>query len=165
MAPMIDIPKVQATLNTMLLQFRSVILSTLEKENRPLASYAPFISIGNDFIILISKTAPHFQNLVERKYASIMLLNEEKDTPNIFFRPRLTFSVEAQLMPKTDNLVELFKARHGEFVSTLVEMDFSFIKLVPYSGLIVLGPGQAFMVNANQQVIGQQGLGTGHRGK
>lgn len=166
MAPKLELSSVQQILNTFPATFKSMVLATVNDQHQPLSSYAPFVKKDNEFYILISRTAPHYANLINHPHASVQLLQDEKEANSVFFRQRLNYTVEATLVPTEPSLIELFKQVHGEMVSMLVQLDFSFFRLQVNEGLIVLGPGQAFVVDATNTVIRQQGAGgMGHGSK
>jgi putative heme iron utilization protein len=72
-----------------------VLLATVDAEGNPNSSYAPFVQEGNTFYILVSFMAKHTKNLSEGRKTSVMFIEDESATKQIYARERLT--LEAQL--------------------------------------------------------------------
>ncbi len=53
--------------------FKSTVLSTLDENNNPFTSYAPFIKKDDKYYIYISSMAKHFKNLKKNKKVSLFL--------------------------------------------------------------------------------------------
>ena len=50
---------------------KTLMLSTLTKENTPAISYAPYIMRANDIYIYISQTAEHYHNLINNPACAV----------------------------------------------------------------------------------------------
>ena len=143
-------------------EFQSASLSTYSKENKPLASYAPFVYANKTFYFLISKIAPHYQNLVNHPTFSFNLLQDESKASSIFFRQRLTYQAVAHFPEIAEELKSAFVARFGEMATMLFGLDFAIVKAELLEGSMVLGAGQAYQINANQKVQEQIKSPHGH---
>ncbi|WP_174525200.1 pyridoxamine 5'-phosphate oxidase family protein, partial [Chryseobacterium cucumeris] len=69
---------------------KSVILATVDAEGNPNSSYAPFVQVENTFYILVSFMAKHTKNLSEGRKTSVMFIEDESATKQIYARERLT---------------------------------------------------------------------------
>tara|TARA_Y100001970_G_C14228983_1_gene857436 strand:+ start:2501 stop:3031 length:531 start_codon:yes stop_codon:yes gene_type:complete len=129
---------------------RSAILSTIDKNNNPNVSYAPIgIDDENNFYIYISELSKHTNNLLLNSKVSLMFIEDESRSTNIFARKRLTVNVSVDLIErgtvdwyeKINNLDERF----SETMKFLKDMsDFHLFQLSPIDALIVYGFGKAF---------------------
>jgi putative heme iron utilization protein len=139
-------------------QSKSVILGTVDADGNPLASYAPFARIGNKFYILVSFMARHTKNLRDQKKASVMFIEDESATKQIYARDRLT--IEAATLqierdtPEWNLAAEKLKEVHGKVLDLLTGMDdFIMIGLSPLKGSYVNGFGSAYFVDENLDVV------------
>lgn len=144
--------------------FKSVVLSTLTEDGFPHASYAPVIRRDGCYYFLISEAANHYDNINANPKASIMFLEDELSTSNVFFRKRLTYTANLEFS-KNSEVEKEFVNTHGELVDMLInKMDFHIIKALPIEGKLVLGPGKAYLIkdgNIQQDTAG----GKGHKRK
>lgn len=137
---------------------KSVILGTVDAEGKPLASYAPFAKIDNRIYVLVSFMARHTKNLKEGKVASVMFIEDESNTKQIYARDRLTFDTTTEQVerdtPTWNKVIDELKARHGKVLELLVGMDdFIMMELTPVKGAYVNGFGSAYFVDDQFQVI------------
>ena len=129
----------------------SIILSTVDDKNKPNASYAPAaIDENGDFIIYISSLSRHTLNLLVNSFSSIMIVEDESKTENIFGRKRLTLDVSSKEVERdTDEWNEKINLLENKFGETLTFLkgltDFHLFKLAPSSGLLVHGFARAFV--------------------
>jgi putative heme iron utilization protein len=129
--------------------FKSCVISSLDKENYPFSSYAPFIKNDYKYYVYISSMAKHTQNLDLYKKASLFFIEDEKDCENIFARKRVVLQVDSKKLSRDtkefENLINLFEEKHGSTVSMLKQMkDFSIYEFTPIKGEAVFGFGQAY---------------------
>lgn len=135
--------------------FQSVVISTVSADNIPNASYAPFvIDESKNIYIYVSGLSTHTQNLYAVPMASVLFIEEESQTKQIFARRRLTFDCTATLVERDTELwnqiVDSFEARFGEIIQLLRDLpDFRIFKLTPSKGRFVIGFGAAYDVNPN----------------
>lgn len=135
--------------------FQSVVISTVSADNIPNASYAPFvIDESKNIYIYVSGLSTHTQNLYAVPKASVLFIEEESQTKQIFARRRLTFDCTATLVEHDTELcnqiVDSFEARFGEIIQLLRDLpDFRIFKLTPSKGRFVIGFGAAYQVDPN----------------
>ncbi|MBD2775230.1 HugZ family protein [Iningainema tapete] len=136
-------------------QFQSVMLSTVSADGLPNASYAPFvIDESKNIYIYVSGLSPHTQNLYAVPRVSVLFIDDESQTKQIFARRRLTFDCSASLVERDTELwnqiVDNFEARFGELIQMFRSLpDFRIFKLTPNNGRFVIGFGAAYEVDPN----------------
>jgi putative heme iron utilization protein len=125
-------------------------LSTLTSDGKPYASYSPFVvdELGN-FYIFISQLAGHTQNLINNPQASILLIEDEADTRQIFARQRINYQCDVEVV-NTDEAdyvsqLDAMQTRFGSVMGLLKTLpDFILFRLSPYQGQYVVGFGKAY---------------------
>lgn len=141
---------------------QSLMLSTINSDGTPHASYAPFVrDPGGSLYIYISGLSAHTQNLEQSGKASVLLIDDESETQQIFARNRLTYDCEAAPLERGtfdwDAIALRFESRFGNIIQMLRQLgDFQIFKLTPYSGRFVIGFGAAYDVDPqdpNQLVL------------
>lgn len=144
---------------------KSLMISSLNKDNQPEISYAPFIMKDKDIYIYISKAANHYYNLLENKNCSVMAIEDESACKSIFARQRVSFNCEANMLKEVDDdIFEEFENIHGQMMMVLKSLDFDMFKLDIKDGRLVKGFGQAFDVKVNDGEFElTQVMGIGHK--
>lgn len=137
---------------------KSVILATVDAEGNPNSSYAPFVQADNTFYILVSFMARHTRNLSEGRKASVMFIEDESATKQIYARERLTVEALTSQVARDsetwNTVVTKLKEAHGKVVDVIAEMqDFILIALQPIKGSYVNGFGSAYFVDGNLEII------------
>ncbi|SDI71485.1 hypothetical protein SAMN05421846_11263 [Chryseobacterium taeanense] len=137
---------------------KSVILATIDAEGIPNSSYAPFVHVDKTFYILVSFMAKHTKNLADGRKTSVMLIEDESATKQIYARERLTFEVSTSQIERDsemwNDVVTKLKEANGKVVDMISEMkDFILIGLHPIKGSYVNGFGSAYFVNENLEII------------
>lgn len=137
-------------------EFQSVIISTVNEQGVPNASYTPFvIDAAKNIYIYVSGLATHTQNLHANPHVSVLFIEDESKTEQIFARRRLSFDCTASLIERdTDtwnDIVEQFQARFGELIEVLRGLpDFRIFRLTPNAGRFVVGFGTAYHIRGDQ---------------
>ncbi|MBL3549518.1 MULTISPECIES: pyridoxamine 5'-phosphate oxidase family protein [unclassified Chryseobacterium] len=137
---------------------KSVVLATVDAEGNPNSSYAPFVQDGHTFYILVSFMARHTKNLAEGRKTSMMFIEDESATKQIYARERLTIEATTSQIERDsetwNNVVTKLKEAHGKVVDVISEMgDFILIALQPVKGSYVNGFGSAYFVDSNLEII------------
>lgn len=137
---------------------KSVILATIDAEGFPNSSYAPFVHVDKTFYILVSFMAKHTKNLADGRKTSVMLIEDESATKQIYARERLTFEASTSEIERDsetwNDVVAKLKEANGKVVDMISEMkDFILIGLHPIKGSYVNGFGSAYFVNENLEII------------
>ena len=132
---------------------KTLILATLNAEQWPEASYAPFIEdeAGHHYIF-VSELAAHTQHLLDNKKVSWMLIADEQDTRQLFARQRFTCVGRVEAITRNeaefaDRLTQM-QERFGEIIDLLKGLgDFHLLKLIPERATYVRGFGQAYALS------------------
>lgn len=137
---------------------KSIIMATADKEGNLNSSYAPYAKIGNKLYILISFMARHTKNITESQKASVMFIEDESETKQIYARERLTFDTKTQQIerntPLWDEAIAALTATHGKILDILVGMqDFILVEITPVKGSYVNGFGSAYVVDENYEIV------------
>ncbi len=132
--------------------FESVILSTVSAEGIPDGSYAPFVmDEAKNVYIFVSGLATHTRNIYSNPQVSILFIDDESKTEQIFARRRLSFDCNATLMEQTPEwtyIADKFEDRFGEIIKMLRSLpDFRIFKLTPRQGRFVTGFGAIYQIN------------------
>lgn len=131
----------------------SLGISTISASGKPLASYAPFVRDDKgSFYIFVSTLANHTTNL-SNGVASVLIIDDEKDTIQIYTRIRLCYQCNVEEISRQHKdfnvFIEMLKNRHGQVVDTLAELaDFKLFRLNPDSGRFIKGFGQTYTIDA-----------------
>ncbi len=146
---------------------KTLVMATLDQDANPNVSYAPFALQEDGYYVLVSEIARHGQNLQQCKRISIMLIEDEGETRQIYARQRLTFDAQANEVPR-DSLdwqrgIDALRTRQGDIIDNLSQLgDFHLFRLIPDKGLYVKGFGKAFTVSGDD-LIDFVHLTEGHR--
>lgn len=149
---------------TLMLATQSVLDS---KISEPLASYAPFIEDeAGHFFLFLSGLAGHSVNLKshqnEQTQISILLIEDEQSSRNIFARKRLNYSCQVSIWPREhpqwQEKINKLQERFGKTIEVLAGLgDFCLYCLTPVEGNYVRGFGQAYeLKNAKLPVLRSQ---------
>lgn len=137
---------------------KSVILATVDAEGIPNSSYAPFVQVNTTLYILVSFMAKHTKNLADGRKTSVMFIEDESATKQIYARERLTIEAAASQVERDSEIwntvVTKLKENHGKVVDVIAEMqDFILIALQPVKGSYVNGFGSAYFVDQNLDIL------------
>jgi len=147
-------PKVRELID----RHKSVILASVDAEGIPNSSYAPFVQVDNTLYILVSFMAKHTKNLAEGRRTSVMFIEDESATKQIYARERLTIEAAPSQIERDSDLwntvITKLKETHGKVVDVIADMqDFILIALKPLKGSYVNGFGSAYFVDENLEII------------
>lgn len=159
--------KLESDLKAFRQQRYTLQLATVDEQGHPNVSYAPFVQNQHGYFVLISELARHTQNLLTTPQVSLMMVEDENTSRQLFARVRLTFDATAKKVERDSNLwlevISQMEQRHGEIVSGLTQLqDFILFNFLPQKGLFVKGFGQAYPVSA-QDMVDAVPLLQGHR--
>jgi len=149
---------------------RTLHLSTIDENNHPYASYAPF-AIGEDCLyVLLSDIAVHGVNLKNNAKAAVLIVEDESEAQTIFARIRVNYQVTAKCIAfdageEYDCAIDCLYKKQGERIHNLCQLtDFNVFKLTPLRGRYVKDFGRAYTI-AGSSLIGEsiEHLRDGHR--
>lgn len=152
---MADINRVTELYQEFPQKFRSAILSTVSADGLPQASYAPFLIDGDKNIyIYVSGLSAHTVNLKQTRRASVLFIEDEAETKEIFARRRLTYECSAAPLPRDttqwQTLIERFEQQFGQVIGLMKGLpDFQLFQLQPDAGQFVIGFGAAYRVKGD----------------
>ncbi|WP_455380677.1 HugZ family pyridoxamine 5'-phosphate oxidase [Acidihalobacter prosperus] len=149
------------TLTALYSSCRSLILATTDAHGTPFASPVPFVrNDQGDYFVFVSGLAAHTNHLDSGRPASILLVQDESMTTQIFARTRLTQQCQVKKIdstrPDRETILESFEQRFGQVVSVLRSLpDFCLFQLHPQDGgRFVTGFGQAYdLINGSLRPV------------
>ncbi len=153
---MSQLEKAQAEYETFPQELSSVIISTISQQGIPNASYAPcVIDDAKNIYIYVSGLATHTQNLHANPQVSVLFIDDEAKSEQIFARRRLSFDCTASLIEREteiwNSIVEKFHQRFGEIIELLRGLnDFRIFQLTPKSGRFIIGFGTAYQISGDR---------------
>ncbi|MBE9214756.1 pyridoxamine 5'-phosphate oxidase family protein [Plectonema cf. radiosum LEGE 06105] len=136
-------------------QIQSIIISTVNNQGMPNGSYTPFVMDEfKNIYIYVSGLSTHTQNLNINPRLSVLFIEDEAKTSQIFARRRLSYDCSASLIEReTDEwkkIVDKFQTRFGEIIEMLRGLaDFRIFKLTPHNGRFVIGFGAAYHISGD----------------
>ncbi|MGX4600520.1 HugZ family pyridoxamine 5'-phosphate oxidase [Faecalimicrobium sp. JNUCC 81] len=145
---------------------KSLMISSIDKDNNPAISYAPFVMIGEKIYVYLSKAANHYYNLRDNKKCAVMIIEDESLAQTIFARARLSFDCEAKIVEDvSEDVFNKFDEVHdAKMMAMFKKMDFDMFELDIIQGRLVKGFGQAFDIKfVNGEIQSEQVTGIGHR--
>ncbi|MGR5349851.1 heme utilization protein HutZ [Vibrio mediterranei] len=136
---------------------KTIQLATVDEEGRPNVSYAPFVQNQEGYFVLISQIARHARNLESNPHVSLMMIEDETESKQLFARKRLTFDAVATTVERDSDLwhqiIAQMRERFGEIIDGLSQLqDFILFNLKAEQGLFVKGFGQAYQVSGDDLV-------------
>ena len=129
---------------------KTLQLATLTAEGKPNASYSPFvIDEQGNFYIFVSQLASHTQDLLANPQASILLIQDEAQTKQIFSRRRINYQCDVEVVSDESTeyvpMLDALENRFGKIVELLRTLpDFILFRLKPTQGQYVKGFGKAY---------------------
>ena len=127
----------------------TVQLATIDSDGNPLASYAPCVWIEDDCYLYLSELAGHTQNLIANPAISLLLIESEEKSNNLFARRRIilqggVITIGRDSKRFTTVMAE-FKRRFGDFIDVIEPLqDFHLFQINPQGGRFIRGLAQAY---------------------
>lgn len=142
-----------ADLTRLLHEQKTLLLATQSANGEAEASYAPYVFQDEAFHVFVSQLAGHTGNMLRHPQASVMLIEDEESSRNLFARLRLICQCRVSELdlqsPSANAILNTLQARCGNTVEMLRSLpDFHLLRLQPEGGTLVRGFGQAWRVNA-----------------
>lgn len=131
---------------------QTAVIGTLDANQKPFSSYAPYVYENNRFYVYISNIATHAKNLHANPHASLLFIEDENQSKNLFARRRISLQVEASVITRKsqrfENVLDLFaKKFDSSTVVMLKEMqDFNLFEFAVKYGEATFGFGEAYLV-------------------
>lgn len=152
---MSQLEKAQLEYDGFLQEFGSVIISTVNEQGIPNASYAPcVIDDSKNIYIYVSGLSIHTQNIYANPHVSVLFIEDEAKSNQIFARRRLSFDCTATLIERESDfwnkIVQQFQDSFGQIIEVLRGLpDFRIFQLAPSQGRFVIGFGGAYHISGN----------------
>jgi len=132
-------------------------LATVDERGVPSLSYVPFAPAGGAFGVVVSGLAAHTANLLARRPASVLLVDDDPAQRDAYARARFSAAVTASPHPpgsaEAEAVWSALVARQSGTVRVLRGLsDFRAVSLVPGEGRLVLGFASAHDVGAAEIV-------------
>ena len=133
-------------------RFKSLCISSINIDGWPMISYAPFVVDENRiYHVFLSDLSKQTHCLRESRKASIMLIEDEESSSQIFARNRVIFECDVRELEDgveaTERILDKMQKEFGELLSTLRSLkDFHLFQLKPRVGSFVMGFGKAYDV-------------------
>ena len=149
-APEEKIAEATREMARLLNEYKTVSLATNSSAGLPTVSYAPAaLDSARNLYLFVSELSEHTANLHARPEVSIMLIEDESRSKQLFARNRLTMTGIAQHIAREDEqwseAAEVYRARFGKFFDQLSTLkDFHMFKIQPTSARLVVGFGAAY---------------------
>jgi len=128
---------------------KTVQLATIDSDGNPEASYAPYVWIEQAAYLYLSELARHTTNLKANPAISLLFIEAEKKSRNLFARRRIILRGEAQKISRKSNqfaaIMAEFKCQFGKFIDVIEPLqDFHLFQINPQSGQFIRGFAQAY---------------------
>lgn len=147
--------------------FKSVIMSTLTKDDFPMLSYSPFFKFEGNNYIFISEAGEHFHNLKSNGKLEIMFIEDEAKSKSISIRKRLRYKAKVEFLNRDENferIMDEFQKLDAGIKMTRTMTDFHLVKLTLLNGRYVRGAAQAYDITESGEIKATMGKGHGHGG-
>jgi putative heme iron utilization protein len=129
---------------------KTLQLATMTLAGKPNGSYSPFVmdEQGN-FYIFVSQLASHTQDLLANPQASVLLIQDEAETRQIFARRRISYQCDVERVSVEnadyESMLDAMELRFGNVLQVLRGLpDFILFRLRPFQGQYVKGFGKAY---------------------
>ena len=143
----------------LILSQKTVVLSTVTEKGKAESSYAPYVrDEAGVFYIFVSELASHTKNMLQNQQASILFIQPETESKNLFARERVVFDCSINEVEKQDECyykqMLIMQEQFGETVTLLQSLpDFHLLALTPVNGKYIAGFGQAFSINTDDDSL------------
>ncbi len=131
---------------------QTAVIGSIDNNNLPFSSYAPYIYDQNKFYIYISDIATHSKNIKLNPDTSLFFIQDESQTKNLFARRRISLQCSAGVIPRdNDRFEEVLNLFEKKFDPTMVQMlkkmlDFNLFEFSVNSGEATFGFGEAYSI-------------------
>jgi hypothetical protein len=128
---------------------KTVQLATIGIDGNPEASYAPYVWIERYYYLYLSELARHTRNLIANPAISLLLIEAEEKSNNLFARQRIILQAKVIRIDRATDQFQLvmaeFKSRFGGFMDAIEPLqDFHLFQIKPQSGRFIRGFAQAY---------------------
>lgn len=145
------------TLRRLLSDYKTASLATVDENGSPQVSYTPVAveGPGQSLYLFVSELSAHTANLRRKGEASLLLMEDEQTSEQLFARNRLT--LKGTVTPVERDSADwpkaclVYGARFGKFFELLVSLpDFHMFEFKANDARVVVGFGAAYQVTGPQ---------------
>jgi len=139
-------------LEHLLESYKTVSLATRSPSGDPQVSYTPGAwDHHRRLYLFVSELSDHTENLRHYGNASVMVIEDESASKQLFARNRLTLEGEVTHIPREsdewDEAAQVYRDRFGKFFDQLSQLrDFHMYVFEPRQARLVVGFGAAYEV-------------------
>jgi len=152
---------------------QTVVIGTIDANQHPFSSYAPYVYDNNRFYIYISSIATHSKNLHANSNASLFFIEDESKTENLFARKRISLQCLAQKIAREsirfEEVLDLFSKKFDSSMITMLKnmTDFNLYEFEVQSGEATFGFGDAYLIGGDNmnELVPRSGGGHHHSKK
>lgn len=149
MAKEFDLDTIQTELQNFFEGLKTVQLATLDSRNLPEASYAPYVKYEDAFYLFLSDLANHSLNLKQNPVVSLLFIEDEANSRNLFARRRVILQGDVTIVqrntPTYSVVLPEFRRTFGSLIDVIEPLqDFNLYKVKPIQGRFIRGFAQAF---------------------
>lgn len=145
-------PSPQQNLHQLIENASHLSLATLNDQQQPESSLAPFVYAAPYFYVFTSGLSSHTQNLQRHPQDASLMIHSELNLENAFAITRVSYQVKACEIHDTEQrqaILASFAEKFGEIIQLLASLpDFVLFALQPQNGSFVQGFGQAFDIDS-----------------
>ena len=132
-----------------LLAQKTILLTARGASDHPEMGVTPFIRHEDALFIYPSRLSAHVRAVLARGQGQFLLIEDEQAAQNIWARVRLKFDADIDEIARQDTLFaplcDAFAVAHGPTMGVIRDFtDFHMLKLLPVSGVMVLGFAKAY---------------------
>ncbi len=138
----------------LLAEYKTASLATVSADGTPQASYVPTaLDAQRRFLFFVSELSEHTANLQQSGRASLMLIEDEARSEQLFARNRLTVNGTVEAIARDsgepwERASAVYGERFGKLFSMLSGLkDFHMFALTPADIRLVVGFGAAYAVS------------------
>jgi putative heme iron utilization protein len=131
---------------------KTLQIATLDSDDQPLASYAPYVRLEQNYYLYLSELAKHTVNLIANGSVSLLLIESEENCRNLFARRRIVLQGEARIierdLPLFTQVIAEFERQFGGIINVIEPLqDFHLFQINPVSGRFIRGFAEAFKIS------------------
>ena len=140
------------TMQQLLDSYKTASLATSGASGEPQVSYSPAaVDEKRNFYLFLSELSEHTGNLQGNPKVSLMLIEDESRSNQLFARNRLTIQGTTTFIPREGDewpvASAVYRARFGKFFDQLSQLkDFHMFRVTPDKARLVVGFGAAFEI-------------------
>jgi putative heme iron utilization protein len=128
---------------------KTVQLATIGPDGKPEASYAPYVWSEQAAYLYLSELARHTTNLKANPAISLLFIEAEEKSRNLFARRRIILYGKVEKVVRESNqfaaIMTEFKTQFGKFINVIEPLqDFHLFQISPQSGRFIRGFAQAY---------------------